>query len=71
MPAWALEIKVLSSAPELVSGKEALVELTGVTRPDVTAVTRLMAESFERAIAAKPVDWHMFQPAWPDAPPPS
>jgi lauroyl/myristoyl acyltransferase len=24
-----------------------------------------MAERFERAIAAKPTDWHMFQPAWP------
>ncbi len=23
-----------------------------------------MAERFERAIAAKPTDWHMFQPAW-------
>jgi lauroyl/myristoyl acyltransferase len=23
-----------------------------------------MAEEFERAIAAAPTDWHMFQPAW-------
>jgi lauroyl/myristoyl acyltransferase len=23
-----------------------------------------MAAEFERAIAAKPADWHMFQPAW-------
>jgi lauroyl/myristoyl acyltransferase len=30
----------------------------------VTALTRRMAAEFERAIAARPVDWHMFQPAW-------
>jgi lauroyl/myristoyl acyltransferase len=24
----------------------------------------MMAAEFERAIAARPVDWHMFQPAW-------
>ena len=41
------------------------IELTGETRPDVTALTTLLAEHFERDIAAKPVDWHMFQPAWP------
>ncbi len=34
----ALEIKVLSSTPELVSGKEALVELTGVTEPPVVTI---------------------------------
>jgi lauroyl/myristoyl acyltransferase len=33
-------------------------------RADVTALTRRMAGEFERAIAARPVDWHMFQPAW-------
>jgi lauroyl/myristoyl acyltransferase len=26
-----------------------------------------MAERFERAIAAKPTDWHMFQPAWDES----
>jgi lauroyl/myristoyl acyltransferase len=31
----------------------------------VTALTRAMAAGFERAIAAKPADWHMFQPGWP------
>ncbi|MEX0833163.1 MAG: phosphatidylinositol mannoside acyltransferase [Actinomycetota bacterium] len=39
-------------------------ERTGNTRDDVRAATRKMAEEFERAIAAHPVDWHMFQPAW-------
>ena len=40
------------------------IERTGDTRADVTALTRKMAAEFERAIAARPVDWHMFQPAW-------
>ncbi len=40
------------------------VERTGVTREDVAALTRRMAAEFERAIAARPADWHMFQPAW-------
>jgi len=39
-------------------------ERTGDIRADVTALTRRMAAEFERAIAARPVDWHMFQPAW-------
>jgi hypothetical protein len=26
-----------------------------------------MAARFERAIAAKPPDWHLFQPGWDDA----
>jgi len=42
------------------------VELTGETRADVTALTKLLARYFERDISAKPTDWHMFQPAWPD-----
>jgi lauroyl/myristoyl acyltransferase len=37
---------------------------TGVMREDVAALTRLMARAFERGIAARPADWHMFQPAW-------
>jgi lauroyl/myristoyl acyltransferase len=44
------------------------IERTGDMRTDVTALTRLMAAEFERAIAARPVDWHMFQPAWDDRP---
>jgi lauroyl/myristoyl acyltransferase len=38
------------------------VERTASLRADVTALTRLMAAEFERAIAARSVDWHMFQP---------
>jgi lauroyl/myristoyl acyltransferase len=38
------------------------VERTTSLRADVTELTRLMAAEFERAIAARSVDWHMFQP---------
>jgi KDO2-lipid IV(A) lauroyltransferase len=43
---------------------------TGETRADVEALSRAMAQEFERAIAARPPDWHLFQPGW-DADPPS
>ncbi len=41
------------------------VERTSDDRADVAALTREVGKGFERAIAAKPTDWHMFQPAWP------
>jgi KDO2-lipid IV(A) lauroyltransferase len=44
------------------------VPRTGDTKADVTALSREMAARFERAIAAKPPDWHLFQPGWDDAP---
>lgn len=47
-------------------GEPLEIARTGVMREDVTALTRLLAAEFERIIAAKPVDWHMFQPAWPE-----
>jgi len=37
---------------------------TGDQRADAEAITRAVAAAFERAIAASPADWHMFQPAW-------
>jgi KDO2-lipid IV(A) lauroyltransferase len=40
------------------------IERSGDMRTDVTTMTRVVAEQFERAIAAAPTDWHMFQPAW-------
>jgi len=43
------------------------LERTGNVKQDVTALTRLMASRFESQIAARPTDWHMFQPAWDDA----
>ncbi len=39
---------------------------TGDRRRDVTELTSRIAAEFERAIAAAPDDWHMFQPAWED-----
>jgi len=38
---------------------------TGDRRGDVEALTRAIAERFERAIAAAPSGWHLFQPGWP------
>ena len=43
-------------------GEPLEVERTGSLRADAGALTRLMAAEFERAIAARSVDWHMFQP---------
>jgi lauroyl/myristoyl acyltransferase len=40
------------------------VERTGNRRNDVVALTQKLADMFERAIAAAPTQWHMFQPAW-------
>ncbi len=37
---------------------------TGRMREDVIALTRVLAADWERAIAAHPTDWHMFQPGW-------
>jgi len=48
----------------IVFGAPLSIELSGDRRRDVTALTRLMAEEFERAISAAPSDWHQFQPAW-------
>jgi KDO2-lipid IV(A) lauroyltransferase len=43
------------------------IERTGNLRADVTGLSRLMAERFERSIAARPTDWHMFQKGWEDS----
>jgi KDO2-lipid IV(A) lauroyltransferase len=40
------------------------VKRTGSVKQDARALTQRMAAEFERAIAAAPVDWHMFQPAF-------
>jgi KDO2-lipid IV(A) lauroyltransferase len=41
-----------------------VVDPSGDRRADARALTQKLAEAFERAIAASPADWHMFQPAW-------
>jgi phosphatidylinositol dimannoside acyltransferase len=43
------------------------IKRTGNMREDVTRLTRLLAAEFERSIAAAPTQWHMWQPAWPEA----
>jgi KDO2-lipid IV(A) lauroyltransferase len=46
------------------AGPALSIEKTGDMKTDVAALTREMGREFERAIAAAPSDWHMFQPAW-------
>ena len=46
-------------------GPPVTIEPSGNVREDVAALTRKMAGEFEKAIAASPTNWHMFQPAWP------
>jgi phosphatidylinositol dimannoside acyltransferase len=82
MPAGPALLSLSTGAPMLPSyvwttedgwfcriGEPLEIERTGVMREDVTALTRLLASEFERCIAARPTDWHMFQPAWPDGRP--
>jgi KDO2-lipid IV(A) lauroyltransferase len=77
VPAGPALLSLTSEAPLLVCptytlrtgwqvriGPPTELERTGDTRTDVTALSRLMAAEFERAIAAKPADWHLFQPGW-------
>jgi KDO2-lipid IV(A) lauroyltransferase len=77
VPAGPALLSLTSDAPLLVCpvyttplgwqiriGAPLELERTGDTRADVTALSRSMAAEFERAIAAKPADWHLFQPGW-------
>jgi len=83
VPAGPALLSLTSGAPLLVCpvytlpagwqvriGAPIELERTGDTRADVTALSRRMAAEFERAIAAKPSDWHLFQPGWDLAPHP-
>jgi KDO2-lipid IV(A) lauroyltransferase len=84
VPAGPALLSLTSDAPLLVCpvytladgwqvriGPPLELERSGDTRADVTALSRLMAAEFERAIAAKPSDWHLFQPGWEIAPAPA
>jgi KDO2-lipid IV(A) lauroyltransferase len=77
VPAGPALLSLSSGAPLLVCpvyttpvgwririGPPLRVDRTGDTRADVVALSRLMAAEFERAIAASPPDWHLFQPGW-------
>jgi KDO2-lipid IV(A) lauroyltransferase len=81
IPAGPALLSLTSGAPLLVCpvytrpkgwtiqiGAPIEIERTGETRTDVVALSRRMAAEFERAIAARPPDWHLFQPGWDDAP---
>jgi KDO2-lipid IV(A) lauroyltransferase len=78
VPAGPALLSITSGAPLLVCatyttpdgwlvriGEPLEIERTGDARADVRTLSRAMARRFERAIAARPTDWHMFQPAWP------
>lgn len=49
---------------EIRIGPPIEIDRAGEMRADVRALSHAMAAEFERAIAAKPADWHMFQPGW-------
>jgi lauroyl/myristoyl acyltransferase len=77
VPAGPALLSITTGAPLLVAsvnttpngwrcriGPPLEIERTDDRRTDVMALTRCMSRQFERAIAAWPTDWHMFQPAW-------
>ena len=79
LPAGPALLSLTSGAPLMVCpiyttdqgwhcriGSPVEAERTGDMRADVTTLTKVLAAEFETIIAAKPTDWHMFQPAWPD-----
>ena len=47
------------------------IERSDDLRADVGALTRRIAEHFERYISAAPTDWHMLQPVWDAVPGPA
>lgn len=63
-PILVCSVFTLERGWEIRIGPPLLTERVRDTRADVQALSRLMAEGFERAIAACPPDWHLFQPGW-------
>jgi KDO2-lipid IV(A) lauroyltransferase len=45
-------------------GAPLVVAPTGDRRADAEALSRTLACHFERAVSARPADWHLFQPGW-------
>jgi KDO2-lipid IV(A) lauroyltransferase len=79
IPAGPAMLSITSGAPLLTAtivatqegwrctiSEPVTAERTGKMRADVTALTRALAAEFERSVASCPVEWHMFQPAWPE-----
>jgi KDO2-lipid IV(A) lauroyltransferase len=46
-------------------GESVAVRPSGDRRSDVKAISNALARHFERAVSARPPDWHLFQPGWP------
>ncbi|MBI4259208.1 MAG: phosphatidylinositol mannoside acyltransferase [Actinobacteria bacterium] len=67
-PLMPSSVHTVAGGWRCIIGAPLKIERSGSMRDDVTRMTRALAEEFERGIAANPVDWHMFQPAWPDVP---
>lgn len=63
-PLLVCPVYTTTSGWRIQIGEPLAIEPTGSTRGDVTALSRRMAAEFERAIAARPSDWHLFQPGW-------
>jgi lauroyl/myristoyl acyltransferase len=63
-PLLVCPVYTLDDGWEIRIGSPIEIERTGEMRQDVRALSQAMAHEFERAIAAKPADWHMFQPGW-------
>lgn len=67
-PLVVCPVYTLEDGWEIRIGPPIEVERTGEMRADVRALSQAMASEFEHAIAAKPADWHMFQPGWEPEP---
>lgn len=63
-PILVCPVATLEDGWEIRIGPPLRIDRTGDLRTDVEALSRLMAQSFERAIASRPPDWHLFQPGW-------
>ena len=63
-PLLVCPVYTLDDGWEIRIGSPIEIERTGAIRQDVRALSQSIATEFERAIAAKPADWHMFQPGW-------
>jgi KDO2-lipid IV(A) lauroyltransferase len=70
-PLMVCPVYTLPTGWRIEIGTPLEIERTGDTRRDVVELSRLMAAKFERAVAARPPDWHLFQPGWaePAGPP--
>ena len=63
-PLCVCPVATLEDGWSIRIGDPIAFEPTGETKRDVVALSREMAAGFERAIASKPPDWHLFQPGW-------